>query len=128
MWRGAQPLRHTCTVAGSYRLDDLGWFQFQRLCETILASLGLDGLAFDGAADHYRSALLASVPQTPELGARLSAPVLVAIAWSPPGDEPRRSEELAAAFRFAALECAVAGLSPRTIVAVTNHPLPEPSR
>jgi hypothetical protein len=121
-------LRHTCGVAGVYRLDDLGWFQFQRLCETILAALGLDGLAFDGAADHCRSAVVAGVPEIPELGTRLDAPVLVAIAWSPPAEEPRRSEDLAAAFRFAALECAVAGRKPRTIVALTNHPLPQPAR
>jgi hypothetical protein len=115
-------------VAGAYRLDDLGWFQFQRLCETILASLGLDGLAFDGAADHYRSALVASVPQLAGLGTPLEAPLLVAIVWSPPIEEPRRTQELAATFGLAARECARAGRRPQTIVALTNHPVPEPDR
>src|SRR5213593_4910370 len=102
-------LGHTSKVAGAYRLDDLGWFQFQRLCETILAALGLDGLAWDGAADYYRAAFLGSPVDIRQLGPRLEEPVLVAIVWSPPVEEPDRIGNLAAALRFAVLECAVAG-------------------
>src|SRR5581483_7282414 len=123
-WRPDGPSGTLGAVAGVYRLDDLGWFQFQRLCETILASLGLDGLAFDGAADHYRSALVAEVPEIPELDARLEVPVLVAIVWSPPAEEPRRTDDLTAVFEFAALECRVSDCRQRTILALTNYPEP----
>src|SRR5438128_2553775 len=117
-------VRHTVAVAGVYRLDDLGWFQFERLCETVTASLGLDGVAWDGTADQLRSALVAAALHVPELGAALEGPVLLAIVWSPPG-EPERAGSLAATLRFALLEAALADRKPRAVVALTNCPLTE---
>jgi hypothetical protein len=109
-------------VAGVYRLDDLGSFQFERLCETVTTSLGLDSVAWDGTADQLRSALVAAALHVPELGAVLEGPVLLAIVWSPPG-ETERTGSLAATLRFALLESALADRKPRALVALTNCPL-----
>jgi hypothetical protein len=65
---------------GGYRLDDLGWAQFEQVCEELLDVVGLSGLSWRGRADLLRSAIADEVPAG--LGdSTLRAPLLIAVAW-----------------------------------------------
>lgn len=67
----------------TYRLDDLGWLQFERLCTLVLeADGGLRDVGWLGRADRGRMAHVdrpISLPDVP----RLAGPVTVIVAWSP---------------------------------------------
>jgi hypothetical protein len=66
----------------SYRLDELGWLQFERLCALVLeAEAGLNGLGWLGHADSGRVALLDAPLIAPGHGLRLDGPVSVAVVW-----------------------------------------------
>jgi hypothetical protein len=67
----------------TYRLDELGWLQFQQLCTELLAEAGLPREAWDGDADKIRTArlherLVSSV-------GTFDAPALLAVVWRRPG-------------------------------------------
>jgi hypothetical protein len=67
----------------SYRLDDLGWLQFERLCSLVLeADAGLTDLAWLGRADRVRVCLV-EVRVAIAGMAPLAGPVTVVVAWSP---------------------------------------------
>jgi hypothetical protein len=68
---------------GSYRLDELGWLQFERLCGLVLAQeagLGED-VTWLGRADRGRVALLDSDIALERPGLRLRGPLAVAVVW-----------------------------------------------
>jgi len=69
-------------------LDELGWLQFQRLCELVLeAEAGVDPALWEGAADGQRRVVWDSPL---DLGPRrLEAPVLVRCEWLRDGDAAR---------------------------------------
>lgn len=53
---GRRGHRHADAM-GEYRLDQLGWYQFERLCQTLLvSSLGLEVEAWGGSGDFGRDA------------------------------------------------------------------------
>jgi hypothetical protein len=62
---------------GLYRLDELGWAQFELVCHELLAAEGIEALSWAGRADELRTAVTDSLPRS--FGLR--GPVLVAIAW-----------------------------------------------
>ena len=61
-------------------LDELGWFQFQRLCELVLeADAGIDPLRWEGSADARRTLVCDDAVR---IGDRtLRPPVLIRCAW-----------------------------------------------
>ena len=55
----------TWSIAQStYRLDELGWLQFEQLCDELLAEHGLTGLAWNGRADNIRETVVGRVPHS----------------------------------------------------------------
>ncbi len=71
---------------GAYRLDELGWLQFERLCGLVLAQeAGLTDVTWLGRADRGRVALLDERVELPGVGVRLRGPLAVAVVWVRPG-------------------------------------------
>lgn len=65
-----------------YRLDDLGWLQFERLCGLVLGrEAGLAELPWQGRADDGRVALVDADIVLEHPAARLEAPCAVAVIW-----------------------------------------------
>jgi hypothetical protein len=63
-----------------YRLDELGWLQFERLCGLVLErEVGLTDLRWIGHADEGRVALVDQAVVLPD--ARLHGPLAVAVVW-----------------------------------------------
>jgi hypothetical protein len=96
-----------------YRLDQLGWLQFERLCGELLERCeGAPRLAWQGRADEARVGLLECSLQLGRF--RVAPPALVAIVWVPERETPReRLVELAA--RVSAL-----GAAAGRLVVLTN--------
>ncbi len=70
----------------AYRLDELGWLQFERLCGLVLArEAGLVDVTWLGRADRGRVALVDSGLELAAAGVRLRGPLAVAIVWARPG-------------------------------------------
>lgn len=66
----------------SYRLDQLGWLQFERVCSLVLeADAGLSDLGWLGHADTGRVALVEAPVVVAGQGIRLAGPVTVAVVW-----------------------------------------------
>ena len=77
-------------------LEELGWLQFERLCELVLeADAGVDPTRWEGSADHERR--LVSDDALQVAGRALAPPVLVRCVWS------RGSEEAPAPDRYASV-------------------------
>lgn len=73
-------------AVGSYRLDELGWLQFERLCELVLErDAGLAGLTWKGHGDSGRVALADSDLALSHPRRRMREPVAVAVVWVRPG-------------------------------------------
>jgi hypothetical protein len=72
--------------ASPYRLDELGWLQFERLCVRVLeAESGLTELRWSGSADRWRTAQCDRAVLLP--GAlTLEPPVTCAAVWLRPGE------------------------------------------
>ena len=67
------------TGSSSYRLDELGWLQFDRLCSLVLeADAGLGGLQWRGRGDIARIARVDGPLVLRDGGHRLGGPVTVA--------------------------------------------------
>ncbi len=64
----------------SYRFDELGWAQFEQVCDELLAAEGLDGLEWQGRADQTRVCRVERVPAS-LAGRELNGPTLVCVAW-----------------------------------------------
>ncbi len=80
------------TGSSSYRLDELGWLQFDRLCSLVLeADAGLSGLQWSGRGDIARIARADGGLALRDRGHRLGGTVTVAGLWIR-GGERRLSE------------------------------------
>ena len=122
----ARPRRSTTGASGPYRLDELGWLQFQRLCDLLLeAHCGVRPERFSGEADRCRSQVaLRPVCSSPE-SQPLPEPTLVAVMWSPPGPGSDRIKRLQQ--RLLSLEAEWSaeverGTAPRGLLLATNLP------
>ena len=72
------------TESPSYRLDELGWLQFDRLCSLALeADAGLSDLHWHGQGDIARVAIVDGPVALRERAIRLAGPVAVAVMWVP---------------------------------------------
>jgi hypothetical protein len=70
------------SLSSSYRLDELGWLQFERVCSLVLeADAGLSELGWLGHADTGRVALVEEPVVVGGQGIRLAGPVTVAVVW-----------------------------------------------
>ena len=70
------------SASSSYRLDQLGWLQFERVCSLLLAAdAGLSDLGWMGHADTGRVALVEGPVVLAGQGIRLEGPVTVAVVW-----------------------------------------------
>jgi hypothetical protein len=81
-------------------LDELGWFQFQRLCELVLeADAGIDPVRWEGSADAGRTLVCEDELR---LGARtLASPVLIRCLWLRDGDIPAAPPRFRSVVTFA---------------------------
>ncbi|HUA70285.1 MAG TPA: hypothetical protein VMA96_04370 [Solirubrobacteraceae bacterium] len=69
-------------TGSSYRLDELGWLQFDRTCSLVLeADAGLSGLEWSGRGDGARVARVDGPLTLRDRGHRLGGPVTVAGVW-----------------------------------------------
>jgi hypothetical protein len=65
-----------------YRLDDLGWFEFERLCQALLqAAYGVTVEAWGGSGDHGRDAYTEADLNFPDRGAVSSGPFLFQVKF-----------------------------------------------
>jgi hypothetical protein len=70
-------------------LDELGWLQFERLCELVLeADAGIDPTRWEGSADSVRS--LVCEDEIKLAGRALAPPVLIRCLWGNVDREPDR--------------------------------------
>ena len=70
------------SFSSSYRLDELGWLQFERVCSLVLeADAGLSDLGWLGHVDTGRVALVEEPVVVADQGIRLACPVTVAVVW-----------------------------------------------
>jgi hypothetical protein len=77
-------------AAASYRLDELGWLQFQELCAAIVGiDTGVTESSWTGSADRVRDVLL---PKTAL--ADLPTPVLAGVVWLRPRVPSNRHREV----------------------------------
>src|SRR5215213_3174035 len=98
---------------GVYRFEELGWLEFERLANGLLAAHpGLNEARWSGRADEGRLAVICGDAELPGVGP-ITGPVLVLIAWSPA--VPR--EPLRERARDLARE---AGVVPRCALVITN--------
>ncbi len=74
-------------AGGRFRFDELGWAQFELVCEGVLAGAGLDALEWRGRADVVRAAVAERVPAS--IASGLERPVSVAIVWVGDRQDPR---------------------------------------
>jgi hypothetical protein len=100
---------------GVYRLDELGWLEFERLVHAMLArDPGLADARWSGRADEGRVAIVCGDAVLPGVGP-VAGPLLVMVAWSPVVGRERLSGRV----RDAARE---AGVVPRCALVITNAP------
>ena len=70
---------------GPYRLDELGWLQFERLSGLVLAQeAGLADVTWLGRADRGRVALVDERVALPGMRVRLRGPLAIAVIWVRP--------------------------------------------
>ena len=87
----------------SYRLDELGWLQFDRLCGLLLeAETGVGDLDWSGASHKWRTVTVQEPMVIAGRGSRLQAPVTVAAFWIP-DDAPAGARLSELAGRLAAM-------------------------
>jgi len=104
-----------------YRLDQLGWLQFERLCSLVLDCCGGEAasrLAWHGHADDARIALLEE-PFELDGHARVAAPALMAVVWAP-ARPALRDRLIEVALRVAALLDERGSRAEGRIVLLTN--------
>lgn len=106
-------------TAPPYRLDELGWLQFERLCELVLErEAGLTDLTWLGSADGARVAVVDRDVVLDPPAARLTGPFAVAVLWVRPGPSPaNRLERLFAGARSINYELAD---PPERVLVLTN--------
>ncbi len=76
-----------CAAPPTYRLDELGWLQFERLCELVLrAEAGVEPRAWQGHADRWRATIVPGPLVLARRGLRLRGPAAIAVLWSASGE------------------------------------------
>jgi hypothetical protein len=104
-------------VASAYRLDELGWLQFEQLCSHLLElSSGVPASDWSGSSDAWRDVFCAGEVVLPATGARLAAPVHVSALWLRPDSAWVLTEPVKHSLR----ERAALGQVPRTVLILTN--------
>jgi len=79
------------SAPAAYRLDELGWLQFERVCSLLLAAdAGVDDVRWTGHADAERVALVDRPVTFATAGLRLERPVTVVVVWVAAEDSPER--------------------------------------
>jgi hypothetical protein len=82
---------------GPYRLDELGWLQFERLCRLLAAhEAGLGAVSWIGRADRGAVALVDTEVVLEPAGLRLRRPLAAAIVWVRPDSPANRLTRLLA--------------------------------
>jgi hypothetical protein len=77
------------SMVGSYRLDELGWLQFERLCELVLErEAGVADLTWRGHGDRGRVALADANVVLSHPHRRMREPVAMAVVWLRAGMSP----------------------------------------
>ncbi len=77
------------SASSSYRLDELGWLQFERVCLLLVAAdAGLSDLRWTGHADAERVALVGGPVVLAAHGTRLEGPVSLVVVWVPEHESP----------------------------------------
>jgi hypothetical protein len=72
----------SASPSAPYRLNQLGWLQFERVCSLVLeAEAGLSDLSWLGHADAGRIALVEGAVVLRDGAVRLMGPVAVAVVW-----------------------------------------------
>ena len=85
----------TGVTAAPYRLDELGWLQFEQLCSEVLAASGVDPKSWHGDADRLRSARVTWRIDTPWLTRPVRAPAIAFVTWiRTAGDRERLRQAL----------------------------------
>jgi hypothetical protein len=75
----------------SYRLDELGWLQFERVCSLLLsADAGLDDMRWTGHADTERVSVVDGPVTVEGTGQALAGPVTVVVVWVAADDSSQR--------------------------------------
>lgn len=75
----------------SYRLDELGWLQFERVCSLLLsAEAGLEDLRWTGHADAERVAVVDGPVTFADAGIRVGGPVTLVVVWVAADDSLER--------------------------------------
>ena len=76
-----EPVEDT-TLCPPYRLDELGWLQFERLCDLVLErGAGMSEATWQGHADHGRVALVETDLRLEYPRVRLRGPLAVVVVW-----------------------------------------------
>lgn len=77
------------SASSLYRLDELGWLQFERVCSLLVAAdAGLSDLRWMGHADRERVAVVEGPVVLAAQGIRLEGPVSVIVVWVPEDESP----------------------------------------
>ena len=98
-----------------YRLDELGWLEFERLAHGLLTrDPGLADARWLGRADEGRLAVISGDAALPGVGP-VAGPLLLLVVWSPPVGRERLNERVGDAARQA-------GVVPRSALVITNEP------
>jgi hypothetical protein len=107
--------RVAASGSSAYRLSELGWLQFERLCALLLsAETGRRGFTWSGHADQVRSTVLDGQLELPTRGTRLRGRTAVLVRWRGAGCSHERAMGLA-------LEAAsTAAAEADTVVVMTN--------
>ena len=83
--------RSSSSGSSAYRLDELGWLQFERVCSLLLAAeADLSDLGWMDHADVGRVALIEGPVVLEAHGIRLEGPVTVAVVWIAGHESPAR--------------------------------------
>jgi hypothetical protein len=107
----------------SYRLDELGWLQFERLCAEVLElESGLDAGRWRGRADQTRTAIAPERLREPLTGDLLPGPVLVVAAWTRPRRTARSAQRelLGSSLVRIVQDEGRLGTLPRSLLLLTN--------
>jgi hypothetical protein len=99
---------------GDYRFDELGWLEFERLADLLVAGdRDVGDVRWFGRADEGRLAVVSRGATLPGIG-RLAGPLLVVVAWSPGARRERLGERIHDVAREG-------GAVPRSVVVITNE-------
>lgn len=104
----------------SYRLSELGWLQFDRLCSLVLeAETGIGAIEWSGQSDVGRTATIKRSVRLPSWSVTLAGPVTAVTVWIP-GDVPDAARLSELRRRIVALLRGSDVMSTNELVVLTN--------